>query len=130
MEDVATVAENTGISVQEVITMKKHLFFGRHALPIEGTGKFRMTRFEADDEIAHAWQLAQKTPLSDQAKLWFRQMADHELGERVFMGQGVPYRNPASWDPEMGYFRSTPPGAHDMAPRQPKFNFPGYEPKW
>lgn len=128
MKDVQAVARNTGLSVEEVTTMKKHLFFGKHKLPLEGGQGWKLERFAADDEIAHAWQSAQNGELSAEGKTWFRQLADHELGERKLMGQGMPYRNPNSWNPVLERFDSFPPGAHDAAPAQPGFNFPGYDP--
>ncbi|GAB2856094.1 hypothetical protein GCM10027277_25870 [Pseudoduganella ginsengisoli] len=131
MGDIAAVSANTGLSIQEATTLKKHLFFGKHAIPEGGTGKFNLMRFSADDEIAFAWMQAQKGPLSLDGQAWFQQLAAHELGERSLMAKGIPYRNPAAWDPQAlggaGRFNSTPPGAHDLAPPQPGYGtFPGF----
>lgn len=131
MRDISAVSENTGLSVIETTTLKKHLFFGKHAIPEGGTGKFNLMRFSADDEIAFAWMQAQKAPLTAEGREWFKQLAGHELGERSLMAKGVPYRNPTAWDPKalggVGRFNSTPPGAHDLAPPQPGYGtFPGF----
>jgi hypothetical protein len=58
MSDISAVAENTGLSTSEATTLKKHLFFGQHSLPLEGGTGFELSRFAADDEIAFAWQTA------------------------------------------------------------------------
>lgn len=71
------------------------------------------------------------TPYGLEGKAWFRQLANHELGERQLMAKGIPYRNPAAWDSNLGSFGSKPPGAHDLAPKQPNYGtFPGFEPNW
>ncbi|WP_241566857.1 hypothetical protein [Hahella sp. KA22] len=131
LDDVPIVSTNAGLSIQETTALKKHLFFGKHNLPLDDV-RWELKRFAADDEIAHAWELAQKQELTAGQKEWFRQLSDHELGERVLMSQGVPYRNPAAWDASAlggaGRFNSTPPGAHDLAPPQPDWgSFPGFE---
>jgi hypothetical protein len=128
MTDVAAVSENTGLSLSETITLKKHLFFGRHAIPLEGGEGFRLARFDAMDDIAFAWKTSQEGALSTEQQAWMRQLAQHELGERSLMGRGLPYRNPLSWDDRLGIFGTNPPGAHDLAPRPPKQMFPGYKP--
>jgi len=131
LADVAAVAENSGLTLEEARTMKKHLFFGTHRLfdPDAVRGWVRM-RFTPDDQIAYAWQYAVENELTQRQKQWFRELADHELTERKFMGQGIPYRNPDGWDPVKEMFLADPPGAHDLAPMAPKFTFPGYNPKF
>jgi RHS repeat-associated protein len=126
MSDVATVAENTGLTVNQVRTVKKHIFFGRHSVPAgnaEGV-TFSRGRFVADWEIAFAWKKAIEGPLNAEGRAWFAKFAAHEMGERAFMAQGIPYRNPASWNGDQ--FTKTPPGAHDLAPTQPETVFPGF----
>lgn len=131
MDDIPSIAENTGLSLAEARTLKKHLFFGRHSLPLPGGVGFERVRFSADDEVAFAWNTALEGPLTPKGKFYFEQLAAHELGERALMARGVPYRNPASWDSRMGAFKSVPPGAHDLAPRQPDYgSFPGFVPDW
>ncbi len=130
MSDIPTVARNTGLTVEEVTTLKKHLFFGRHEYPIN-TGAERIMirdRFAADDQIAHVWKKAQSGELNVAQKEWFQTLAAHELGERILMAQKIPYRRIESWDKVKG-FSGTPPGAHDLAPAQPK-NFPFDDYKW
>lgn len=86
-------------------TLKKHLFFERHEYPIATTDgpKVVRGRFEADDEIAYAWKTAQNQELTDAQKAWFRQLANHELAEHTFMGQGIPYRTLESYDLKSKY---------------------------
>ncbi len=122
MSDITAVAENTGLSEGEVTTLKKHLFFGTHELPINGEDWVRM-RFTADPEIAYAWQQAASGELSAAQQAWFRQLADHELTERSLMGQGLPYRDPTSFDPSTGVF-GVGNSAHDLAPLAPTIEFP------
>lgn len=127
MSDVATVAENAGMSATDVATMKKHLFFGRHeyAMP---DGTLVRSRFEPDMEIAVAWRTAQTRPLVGDEAAWFQQLARHELGERQLMSQGLPYRAPDSWGP-LGW-SPTAPGAHNLAPPPTlpgNRDFPGFD---
>ncbi|WP_234369556.1 LysM peptidoglycan-binding domain-containing protein [Paracidovorax avenae] len=124
MSDVQAVAANTGLSLQDATTMKKHLFFGRHEYPIDGDTVVR-ARFVADHEIAYAWRTASAGPLTEGQSAWFNQLAQHELSERGFMAQGVPYLQREAWTGS--YFGTTPPGAHNFAPRPPRTTFPGYE---
>ncbi|MGV2963356.1 WXG100 family type VII secretion target [Paenibacillus sp. AGC30] len=127
MKDVDVVASNTGMSVNEIRSMKKHLFFGKHQVPQPGGKEYKMERFIADDEIAYAWKTAQKGELSIEQKTWFKQLAEHELAERKFMSQGQKYRTLESWNHEKGRYDGFPPGAHENAPKQPNNAFPGYE---
>lgn len=127
MKDVEDVAANTGLSTDEIRTMKKHLFFGKHQVPQPGGTEYKMERFIADDEIAYAWKTAQKGELTIEQKAWFKQLAEHELAERKFMSQGQKYRTLESWNHEKGTYEGFPPGAHENAPKQPNTAFPGYE---
>ncbi|KHL91217.1 hypothetical protein QW71_35960, partial [Paenibacillus sp. IHB B 3415] len=127
MRDIEELARNTGLSVNEIKTMKKHLFFGKHQLPQPGGIEFKLERFAADDEIAYAWKTAQNGELSIEQKAWFKQLAAHELTERQFMAEGQKYRTLESWNIEKGRFDGYPPGAHENAPSQPNWTFPGYE---
>ncbi|GKX54356.1 hypothetical protein SOASR030_04680 [Leminorella grimontii] len=75
--------------------------------------------------------MAQKQELTDAQKSWFRQLANHELGERYLMGQGIPYRRIESWNLTIKRFDTPPSGAQDLAPTQPGFGiYPGYSPKF
>ncbi|MGM1022727.1 MAG: WXG100 family type VII secretion target [Bacillota bacterium] len=127
MKDIEEVARNTSLSIDEIRTMKKHLFFGKHEVPQPGGLEFRLERFTADDEIAFAWKTAQKGELSPEQKMWFKQLAEHELTERKLMTEGQKYRTLESWNQEKGTYEGYPPGAHENAPSQPNKPFPGYE---
>ncbi|MEY9973237.1 hypothetical protein ABH966_003621 [Lysinibacillus sp. RC46] len=127
MKDVEDVAQNTGMSIAEIRTMKKHLFFGKHQIPQPGGKEYKLERFGADDEIAFAWKTAQKKELSVEQKAWFKQLAEHELTERKFMAEGQKYRTLESWNKEKGIYDGFPPGAQENAPPQPNTSFPGYE---
>ncbi|MNW48356.1 hypothetical protein D3C74_257190 [compost metagenome] len=127
MKDIEEVARNTSLSIDEIRTMKKHLFFGKHEVPQPGGIEFRLERFTADDEIAFAWKTAQKGELSPEQKTWFKQLAEHELTERKLMAEGQKYRTLESWNQEKGTYEGYPPGAHENAPSQPNKSFPGYE---
>jgi hypothetical protein len=48
------VATNTGLTVSEVTTMKKHLFFGKHQRFAPEVGAVVRKRFDANDDIAEA----------------------------------------------------------------------------
>nr|WP_238808335.1 hypothetical protein [Paenibacillus sp. EKM212P] len=104
MKDIEEVAQNTGLSVDEIRAMKKHLFFGKHEVPQPGGIEFRLERFTADDEIAFAWKTAQKGELSPEQKTWFKQLAEHELTERKLMAEGQKYRTLESWNQEKGTY--------------------------
>ncbi|MGC5774874.1 WXG100 family type VII secretion target [Paenibacillus pabuli] len=127
MKDIEDVAFNTGLRIDEIKTMKKHMFFGKHQVPQPGGKEFRMERFIADDEIAYAWKTAQKGELSVEQRAWFKQLAEHELAERKLMATGQKYRTLESWNQEKGTYDGFPPGAHENAPKQPSTAFPGYE---
>lgn len=127
MKDIENLAQNTGLSIAEIKTMKKHLFFCKHQIPQPGGIEFRLERFAADDEIAFAWRIAQQGDLSAKQKEWFQQLAAHELTERNYMAAGQKYRTLESWNELKGRFDGYPPGAHENAPSQPNWTFPGYE---
>jgi hypothetical protein len=128
--DIDAVARNTGLSVEEVTTMKKHLFFGKHKRFDTGAGKVIRKRFNAQDDIAEAWIKAQNGPLNAQQQKWFRQLADHELAERTMMGQGMPFQDLSAWQRVNGewihVYREGLQGAHELAPRTPK-NWPFWD---
>ncbi|WP_256082161.1 hypothetical protein [Massilia sp. YIM B04103] len=124
MTDVGAVAQNSGLSVADATTLKKQLFFGRHEYPIDGSTIVR-ARFAADHEIAFAWQTAAEGELNASQQAWIRQLADHELAERSFMAQGIPYLRQEAWNGSS--FGTVPPGAHNLAPKPPNTTFPGYK---
>ena len=123
--DISAVAIHTGLSEREVITIKKHLFYGRHKRFAPDLGKVVLRRFDANDEIAEAWIRAQNSYLNARQKEWFRKLADHELAERKMMGQGIPFQDLSAWQLVNGQwehvYREGLRGAHELAPRPPKF---------
>ncbi len=128
--DIDQVSRATGIGRAEIIMLKRHLFYGKHLQAEDGGRAFIRSRFVADSEIAYAWQLAQRQDLTGLQKQWFRQLVNHELGERVLMGWGVNYKQAAAWSSK-GRWTGNPPGAHDLAPPAPRFGtFPGYRPQY
>jgi hypothetical protein len=124
MTDVEAFAQNSGLTVSEATTLKKQLFFGRHEYPVDGSTVVRQ-RFAADHEIAFAWKAASEGEISATQQAWIRQLADHELAERSFMAQGVPYLRREAWNGSS--FGAIPPGAHNLAPKPPNTTFPGYD---
>ena len=128
--DIETIAKNTGLSVDDVTTVKKHLFFGKHNnIPKDAPDQAVWTRrrFGADESTAFAWQQAMKGELSDEGKDWMRRLADHEIAERRFMIEGHDYRHIDSYIPENQMYDRIPPGAHDLAPPAPlPEKFPGF----
>lgn len=111
-----------------MLALKKHIFYGKHSLPLADGQGMELRRFSAHDEIAYAWQLAMKGELSDAQKGWFRTLADHELAERAFMAQGIPYHTLESYNPSTDMFERIPAGAHDLAPpHAPYGSFPGFQ---
>lgn len=125
MSDIETVAKNSGLSISEVTTMKKHVFFGKHKRFAPEIGDVIRKRFDANDDIAEAWLIATKRSLDIRQKEWFRQLRDHELGERSLMGNGVPYQDTSAWQKTNGQwehvYRDRLQGAHELAPRPPKY---------
>lgn len=51
-------------------------------------------------------------------------MADHELGEKTLMDQGMPLRDPSTYQEGYGFKPDPTKNAHDAAPKQPG-TFPG-----
>jgi hypothetical protein len=88
-------------------------------------------RFDAQGEIAFAWEQAASRPLVGSEREWFQQLAAHELGESELMSSGLPFQDPRGWqliDGEWEHvWNPDLVGAHELAPRPPKFSFPGYE---
>ncbi|WP_052410021.1 hypothetical protein [Paenibacillus durus] len=63
LEDVKTVAKNTGLTEEQVAKMKEHLFLTIHDLSVEGQ-PYNKLYFQADSDVVYAWQLAQKRELT------------------------------------------------------------------
>ncbi|WP_052737271.1 hypothetical protein [Paenibacillus algorifonticola] len=141
LEDVSTVAKNTGLTEAQVTKMKEHLFLTIHNLSVEGQ-PYKKLYFQADADVAYAWQLAQKRELTDIEKDWFKRLANHEIKEQEIMKYGyidgkgnkigpLPLRDPTTWDIENRYKPDPTKNAHDAAnalgAKQPSEDFPGYD---
>ncbi|CAI6065026.1 hypothetical protein PAECIP112173_01945 [Paenibacillus sp. JJ-100] len=124
MTDIEQVSKNTGLSVDEIRVMKQHMFFDTHNIPLDNYN-YRVGNFTPDLEIGYIWKVAQKGELNPKQKQWFQEIARHELTERELMKRGHPYKDPDSYSPDRESFNSKPPGAHDLASPQPKFELPG-----
>ncbi|WP_223264069.1 hypothetical protein [Paenibacillus sp. IHB B 3084] len=123
MKEIEAFSKNTGLSLEEAVDLKKHLFLSEHVnLPDPIYGKYYYQGyFHPDYHIAYGWEKALKAELSPLEKTWFRQLADHELAESKMMQEGMPYRKIESWDPKRGLTGKPPnEGAHDLAPPPPK----------
>ncbi|OIB01382.1 hypothetical protein AK95_28545 [Paenibacillus sp. LC231] len=75
-EDVQSIAKNTGMPENKIQRIKDHLFFKEH-IKEHGVG-----RFEADYEIAQAWDRLQKGIFKQQDI----DLLNHELFESKFEG--------------------------------------------
>ncbi|MGA8942171.1 MAG: hypothetical protein WB502_05570 [Thermoactinomyces sp.] len=128
-QEINTFAKNTGLSVEEAIQLKSHIFLTKHVnLADWKNGKYYFEGyFDPDIHIAYGWEQALKRELTAEEKAWFRQLADHELAESKLMQEGMPYRDIQSFVKGEG-FTKNPPGAHDKAPLPPG-DFPGFIPK-
>ncbi|MDQ0171545.1 hypothetical protein [Paenibacillus tundrae] len=124
MTDIEQVSKNTGLSVDEIRVMKQHMFFDSHNIPLDNQS-YRFGNFTPDLEIGFIWKVAQKDELSPKQKQWFQEIAKHELTEHELMKLGHPYKDPDAYSPDVKIFKSKPPGAHDLASPQPKFELPG-----
>jgi hypothetical protein len=128
IEDISTVAKNTGLADEQVLNMKKHLFLDTKDLSVGGKS-YENLYFQAHPDVAHAWQLAQKGELNDKQKTWFRELANHELREKELMDGGMPLRDPSTWNGQ-GFDIQPEKNAHDKAnltDKQPTRDFPGYD---
>ncbi|PZT55637.1 WXG100 family type VII secretion target [Paenibacillus silvae] len=54
IEDISTVAKNTGLADEQVLNMKKHLFLDTKDLSVGGK-PYENLYFQADPDVAHAW---------------------------------------------------------------------------
>ncbi|WP_339267583.1 hypothetical protein NYE54_27295 [Paenibacillus sp. FSL K6-1330] len=128
LDNIEQLAKNTGLSVEEAKNLKSHMFLNEYELchyDQQGLYYYK-SRLTPDSEVVYAFTKAQTGELTPQGKEWFKQLAAHELAEKKLMESGLSYRHPDSWDGMK--FTNDPPGAHDLAPKQPDFgSFPGYE---
>ncbi|WP_236346222.1 hypothetical protein [Paenibacillus plantiphilus] len=128
LDNIEVFAKNTGLSIEEAKNLKSHMFLNEYELchfDQQGLYYYK-SRLTPDSEVVYAFTKAQEGELTQQGKEWFKKLAAHELAEKKLMESGLNYRHPDSWDGMK--FTSDPPGAHDLAPKQPEFgSFPGYE---
>jgi hypothetical protein len=82
--DVATIAANTGFSVEDIKTIKHHIFTDYHDL-----GEDSLERFDPDYDMAVSWQrLIDGKNIQEMDLVLLR----HELHESKLMKQGTDYR--------------------------------------
>lgn len=128
LEDVDIIAKNTGLSRQEVIELKLHLFLTTHPLSHEGQ-PLKELYFQADPEIAYGWNKALQGELLQDEKDWFRELANHELTESKYMKEGMVLRDPSTYVVGKGFDENIEKNAHDKAnvtARQPN-EFPRHK---
>ncbi|MDS0525930.1 hypothetical protein NNC19_09595 [Clostridium sp. SHJSY1] len=126
-DDVSTVSKNTGLSEQDVIDMKEHLFLNTHDLSVKGKPPEKLY-FQGNANIAYGWGKAQNGELTDLEKEWFKQLRNHELTEKKYMDEGMPLTDQSTWDPVEGQMINPSKNAHDKANLTAKApdDFPGY----
>lgn len=124
-EDVSNVARNTGLTEKQINNMKKHLFLTIHDnISVEGM-PYGKLYFQADPDIAYAWQQAQVRELTDIEKDWFHNLAHHELKEQEIMKYGyinddglkigpLPLRDKSTWNGNT-FIEDPKKNAHDAA---------------
>ena len=116
LEDVPTVAKNTGLTEKEILEMKEHLFLKTHNLSVEGRPHEELY-FQADPEVAYIWKEAQQRELTKAEKDWFKALAKHELTESQYMTQeGLPLNDISTYNKEKHEFtKNIEKNAHDKA---------------
>jgi hypothetical protein len=60
LDDIADVARNTGLSIEDVTNLKKHLFLERHVVQKQGGVLEKLEYFTPDEEIAYACKVCSK----------------------------------------------------------------------
>ena len=127
LDDIPIISKNTGLSEDDLIKLKEHIFLKTHYLSVKGE-PLKELYFQADSEIAYAWQKAMKGELTFSEKQWFKQLLDHELTESALMENGMPLRDPSTYS-RKGFLRDPIKNAHDKAnltAPQPS-EFPGHD---
>ena len=116
LEDVPTVAKNTGLTEKDILEMKKHLFLKTHNLSIKGR-PYEELYFQADPEVAYIWKEAQQRELTKAEKDWFEALAKHELAESQYMTQeGLPLKDVSTYNEKTKTYAIDPEkNAHDKA---------------
>ncbi|CAI6084110.1 hypothetical protein PAECIP112173_04182 [Paenibacillus sp. JJ-100] len=127
-KDVQEFSHNTGLNLQDANDLLSHMFLKEYDLPwYDGKGLYYYkSKLTPDSEVIFAFHKAIEGELTLEQKKWFLKLKEHELEEKKLMESGKDYRNPNAWNGKDG-FNPDPPGAHELAPEQPKFGtFPGY----
>jgi len=127
--DISIISKNTGISEAELKQLKDHLFLKTHMLSNNGA-PLKELYFQADPEIAYAWQRSIEGNLSEEELEWFKQLRNHELKEDEYMLDGMLLRDPSTYDPDTSFGENAKLNAHDRAnlveeTRQPD-DYPNY----
>ncbi|NBH20291.1 hypothetical protein D3Z55_23590, partial [Clostridiaceae bacterium] len=128
LDDIPIIAKNTGLSEDDLIKLKEHIFLKTHNLSVDGM-PLKELYFQADSEIAYAWQKAMKGELTPDEKQWFKRLLDHELTESALMENGMPLRDPSTYG-ATGFNKDPIKNAHDKANlTAPQLgDFPGHNP--
>jgi hypothetical protein len=126
LENIREISKNTGIPEQLISSVRQHVFFDEHRLPIVNPKTGQMTtitqRFSPDADIASLWDLASSQPIFGEDLIRFERLIAHEYVERGLMKTGHPYRSfdPGAIEFVHGGFRlgfnKYYYGAHDKAP--------------
>ncbi len=117
LKDVVTIAEKTGVPIEDVIKMKKHILLDTHQLSYRGNN-YTEFYFSADWDIAYAWKYISnpENTLTSQEVQWFKKLSAHELTEAKLMGEGMPLMDKSTWNPiEKVFDRNDTINAHDKA---------------
>jgi len=81
--DVAAIAENTGISIEEIEAVKRHVFFNEYNL-----GEDAPRRFDPSYDMAVSWQrLIDGKNIKEMDMVMLR----HEILEHDYMASGMTY---------------------------------------
>ena len=82
--DVSAIAENTGLSVENIKNIKEHIFLNEYAL-----GDDKLERFSPDYDMAVSWQrLIDGKDIQEMDIV----LLNHELMEYELMKQGLLYK--------------------------------------
>jgi hypothetical protein len=116
-DDVAKIAENTGINQDVIAQIKNHLFLSKHDVAIS-SDEIVHGYFTARPDTAELWAKAEARTLDESEQNQFRWLMSHEYVESRLMEMGMPYRSAAAvaWDGDVQIFTARSFGAHEVAP--------------